>query len=53
MLIYGFKMIVSTLLVLWMVLVVLAATKAKTRNERVIGYIALFISALSIVGIWG
>ena len=53
MLIYGFKMIVSTLLVLWMILIVLATSKTKTKNERVTGYLALAISALSIVGIWG
>lgn len=53
MLIYGFKMIVSTLLVLWMILVVLAVTKTKTKSERAVGYMALFVSALSIVAIWG
>lgn len=50
---YGFKVFVSTLIAIFMTLVVFAVIKQPTNNGKGLASAFLIIEALSLMAIWG
>ena len=50
---YGFKVFVSTLIVLMIVLLTWATFKASNQSGKTISYVIIIVEALSLAAIWG
>lgn len=50
---YAFKVMVSTLIVMMLVLLIWAALKSEKQSGKTVAYLIIIVNALSLAAIWG